>query len=130
MSKASTWTSQTAVVRQRSGPASVAGLMAVAIPMAELVKDRLRKGFTTGRFATSYSADHVQISQPTRWGGGWEVSVGTDLKSNVAWEMGAINLFTRRYERVEIWRPIAFNNRDRAAEAFARTFKRAMETGA
>lgn len=104
--------------------------MAVAIPMAELIKRRLRHGFTSGRFVTSASADAVQISAPSRWSGGWEVSVGTNLVSNVQWEMGAVNLFTKHYERVEIWRPIAFENRDRAAEAFARTFKRAMETGA
>lgn len=126
----STWTSQTAVVKARVGPASQAGLMAVAIPMRELIAARLRHGYTSGRFVTAYSAEHVEISPPTRWGGGWEVSVGTDLVSNLQWEVGAINLFTRHYERVEIWRPIAFQNRDRAAETFARVFKRAMETGA
>ena len=126
----STWTSQTPIVKQRVGPASEAALVAVAIPMAELIKARLRHGFTSGRFVTAASADAVQISEPIRWGGGWEVSVGTNLISNLQWEVGAINLFTRHYERVEIWRPIAFQNRDRAAETFARVFKRAMETGA
>lgn len=130
MGRHATWKSQTPLVKQRVGPASEAGLRAVAIPIAELIKTRLRRGYTSGRFVTSVSADAVQISEPIRSGSGREVSVGTDLISNLQWEVGGINLFTRRYERVEIWRPIAFNNRDRAAEAFARTFKRAMETGA
>ena len=147
---ASTWTSQTPVVQQRVGPASQAGLMAVAIPIAELIKTRLRQGYTSGRFVTGNSADHVEISKPHRRGRNkWEVTVGTHLIYDRAWEVGSfsalarhydrrkrawvvgtVNPFTRHYERVEIWRPTAFQNRDRSAEEFARVFKQAMETGA
>jgi hypothetical protein len=104
--------------------------MAVAIPIAQLIRTRLRRVFTSGRFVTGVSANAVTVDEPLRKGWGWEIVVETTLVSNLQWEVGAVNKFTRHYERVEIWRPIAFENRDRAAEAFARTFRRAMETGA
>ena len=114
------------------------------------VKRRMFRGYyTSGAFrSTAQIVQHVQ-REPPRWhNGAWESVVGIPEgipvrtarlgKSRplsvgqiaLAWELGHHNTFTRRYERVEIFKPVALASAKAIADAFSRVWKRYVDKGA
>jgi bacteriophage HK97-gp10 putative tail-component len=98
-------------------------LKEIAGEAARQIKDRLKEGFTSGDFVTGDLAKSVQVSEVFGEKGEWTVEVGTDNLLALYWELGHHNLFTRKYERVEVWRPIMFQFQSRALDIVARTLK-------
>jgi hypothetical protein len=68
----------------------------------------------------------IRRTEPTKGLGGWAVRVGTKLRQPLYWELGHYNLFTRKYERREIWKPTALNHIKAIRAAYARVVKRVM----
>jgi hypothetical protein len=110
--------------------ASRQGALAAAYVAYNAVKRSLAGGYTSGLFVTGHVLNSVTVGDPEPTGdGGWQVSVGTNVLYALFWELGHMNTFTRRYERVEKWRPAAIDSRAQAIEAFYRVYKRVMEGG-
>jgi hypothetical protein len=105
------------------------GIIAAAYIVSNNVKRNLRGGYTSGEFVTGQSINAVTISDPFRLGPNWGIRVGTNLLYNLFWELGHMNIFTHRFERVEKWRPALFDSRDAAAAAYARVYIETMERG-
>lgn len=102
------------------------GLVAAAYVLVNSVKRALKGGYTSGAFVTGNVINSVTRSAPMRGGMGWSISVGTDLDYALFWEIGHHNLFTRRFERVEKWRPAFMDSREDLRAAYARTWEKAM----
>jgi hypothetical protein len=63
---------------------------------------------------------------PSRTATGWETSVGTKFIEALYWELGHRNLFTRKYERVQLWVPTAVENVARMQKTFSVIVARIM----
>src|SRR5437764_15375878 len=114
--------SNLAAVEQLLDNAIDAGLVAaVQVPVAQ-VKRNLRGGYTTCAF--SHGGAGVQGSvtwtTPVIEAAGWVIRFGTDRLYALFWEIGHNNIFTRKYERVEIWMPALMNNAERIRATFDR----------
>jgi len=85
-------------------------------------------GFTTGAFATGMAVGRITIGPITAAGrfGEYSIQVGTDRLYHLFWELGHMNIFTRRYERVETLRPAVEDTRVEQAAAFTRQFRAAV----
>lgn len=83
-------------------------------------------GFTSGNFATGTALGAITRSVPQSVGrfGEYVAFVGTNLLYHLFWEVGHMNLFTGRYERVETLRPAKDASLDAMKAAFARVFRR------
>lgn len=124
------------------------GIDAAAALYEGNVKRRFYKGYyTSGAFrSTAQIVQHVQREEPQYTpDGGWSTSVGIPAGIPVkvkrlggkaslsvgeialAWELGHRNTYTRRFERVEIFRPVAVESMQKIAEAFARVFTRYIQ---
>jgi hypothetical protein len=57
---------------------------------------------------------------------GWEAQVGTNKIEALYWELGHRNLFTRKFERVEIWVPTAVQEVGTMQATFGRVVARYM----
>lgn len=101
-----------------------AGLIAAATVLINAVKRGLQGGYTSGDFVTGASINAVTRSEPDLVNG--EILVGTNLMYNLFWELGHFNLFTRRFERVEVWYPAMTSNREQIQAAYARAYAREM----
>lgn len=82
-----------------------AGLIAAGNVYANAVKRGLAGGYTSGDFVTGRVLNSVTVSAPYMDSGGRVISVGSDVDYAMYWEFGHHNIFTRKYERVEVWRP-------------------------
>lgn len=91
------------------------GLIAAGNVYRTAMQDRLIEGYTSGAFVSGMQgvAGSVAVSEPQGDATGRFVAVGTSQRDAtgtvsypLAWELGHQNLFTRRYERVETWRPV------------------------
>jgi hypothetical protein len=102
------------------------GLLAGAYVVANQVKRNLRGGYTSGDFVTGASVNHVTIGQVFQEGTGWVIKVGTDLLYNLFWELGHHNIFTRKFERVEKWRPALVDSRFEAMQAYTRVYTQTL----
>ena len=80
---------------------------------ANAVKRKLAGGYTSGDFVTGNTTASVRVTEPQQTAEWVEVRVGTDLLYNLFWEIGHRNIFTRRFERVEVWRPTLLEERER-----------------
>lgn len=89
------------VLLQSRGPA----LIVAAQILINAVKRGLRGGYTSGDFATGTSVNHVTRTDPVAIGDEMKLAVGTNLLYDLMWEIGHHNLYTGRYERVEVWVP-------------------------
>lgn len=107
-----------------------AGLTAAAQNLHGKIRDRLNRGYTTGNFVHQNStgvAGRVVYTTPFDYNGGRAVSIGTGptlVPYELYWEMGHRNQFTRRYERVEVWRPIMVANADLVRAIIVRNVQR------
>jgi hypothetical protein len=106
-----------------------AGLTAAAQNLHAKIRTRLLHGYTTGNFAHQMRgvAGRVVYTTPFDYNGGRAVSIGTgptQVPYELYWEMGHRNVFTRRYDRVEVWQPIMRANADLAQAIIARNVAR------
>lgn len=108
------------------------------------IKRRMMRGYYTSRKfrSTAQIVQHVQRSKPRWVNGQWESLVGipkgikprqSDGASSysvgeiaLAWELGHQNLFTRKYERVEIFKPVLMESKERIAAVYAKTLARIL----
>ena len=125
-----TWTSNLDELVQRNNAGQRRGLLAAAQVLSSAVKKNLSRGYTSGAFVTGASSDAVTISDPFQLGRAWGIRVGTNLISNLEWEVGHFNLFLKRFVRVERWRPAMMDSREEQRQAFARGYKATAEGGA
>lgn len=125
-----TWHSRRPEFERRLQAAQIAGVVAMQQVVVNAVKRALRGGYTTGDFVTGLSLNSVSRDTPREVNGEIVGRVGTPLAYNAYWELGHYNVFTRRYERVEKWRPAMEESRDAARAAFVRAARRAFAASA
>jgi len=107
-----------------------AGLLAAAAVVENEVKRGLSGGYTSGDFVTGHVLSSVNHSEPIVDVSGAYILVGTDVMYALFWEIGHVNLFTRKFERVEIWMPALLSTRAEQLAAFQRAYQRALGGGA
>lgn len=106
--------------------ASENGLIAAAQVVVNAVKRGLRGGYTSGNFTHGIVLNSVTKGQVEESEDGWLIRIGSNVMYALFWELGHHNIFTRRYERVEIWAPAAAQNSAEAASAFGRVYVSTM----
>jgi hypothetical protein len=101
-----------------------AAMLAAAYVYASAVKARLMQGYTTGNFSHGGAgvAGTVTVGEVVRAGDRWTVPTGTNVPYALYWEYGHFNLFTRQYERVEVWRETFEARATDMVSAFGATF--------
>lgn len=99
------WTSRIPETIEELTGQVVDRINAKADAYAEDVKAKLLQGYTTGAFVTGETAESVTVEYATPEQP--QASVGSDSIVAVAWELGHLDIFTRRFERVEHWRDAA-----------------------
>jgi hypothetical protein len=125
-------TDQSARLTRRSREA---GRMATAAAASHLVRE-VKKAFGSDYYKGGAFRSTLQVKQsivsdgPRETATGWEATVGTRLVEALYWELGHHNTFTRRYERVELWRPTAVAETDAMRATYARVFARYLAAGA
>ena len=119
------------------------------------LKKRFFKGYYTSQAfrSTAQVVQHVQREEPTFGGNGWYTKVGIPEgitvtakakkgrkarvttsrfsvgKIALAWELGHHNLFTRRFERVAIFKPVALESARQMIDTYNRVLNRYLERG-
>lgn len=121
-----TWRSRLPELEQRTRRANEQALIAAATVLQNAVRQKLRGGYTTGRFVTGTSAASVRYSPVEHRGMDASITVGTNVEYALAWELGHWNLFTRKYERVPYWEQAMTETRPAIGEAFRRVWLRSM----
>lgn len=115
-----------AAFKERHDRACQAGLVAAAEVFNGAVKAKLQRGYTSGDFVTGATAASVSASEPFQDADGWAIRVGSNEMLTLYWEMGHMNLFTRKYERVEHWRSTMEEQGPAMNAAFAGAYKSIM----
>ena len=121
MATVARFTSRRTVVNRALHEALATGLAAAGNEYADRVGRRLAFGYTSGDFVTGNVAGSVEVTPVQRTADGLEVKIGSNVDYALFWELGHVNLFTRRYARVEIWRPYLLEMRERLGETIRRT---------
>lgn len=117
------------------------------------LKRRFMKGYYTSQAfrSTAQIVQHIQREEPQFGGNGWYSKVGIPEGITVrakkavkrlgvasrysvgqialAWEMGHRNLFTRRFERVEMFKPVALDSAKQMIDTYNRVLNRYLERG-
>ena len=119
-----------AAFKERHDRACQAGLVAAAELYSGAIKDKLQHGYTSGDFVTGNAAASVNTTPPFEDDGGWAIKVGTNEMYLLFWETGHINLFTRKYERVEHWRAAMEEQGEAMRSAFAAAYQGIMGASA
>lgn len=130
-------------VQQRYDKAARAGLVASSQFLLNELKKAYSNYYTSGAFrSTLQIRQALRRADPEKDKDGWYTIVGVptatvtpkDSKTPVdrgmvalAWEMGHQNLFTRKYERVQIALPTATQSAQGMKDAWARVVKQVME---
>lgn len=134
-----TYTSNLGTVLARLEEARRGGLKAAAaVIVTDLKANRFRGGGYTSR---AFSPDlmiglSIFATEPVVTPSAGEVKIGPDagengLRGKVAlwWEVGHMNRWTRKYERVERFMPSLRDNAERARDAYARVVARLFGGG-
>jgi hypothetical protein len=106
--------------------ARTAGLDASADVVVGEVKRGLEGGFTSGDFDTGESVENVRKTAVTESPDGASVRVGTELIHNLLWELGHLNVFSKQFERKEVWLPALLSSRAEQLTAFTAAHKKVM----
>lgn len=109
--------------------ARFAGLLAMAAVVVNAVKGALQGGFTSGRFVTGFLINSVTHGEPEENANGAFILIGTNVQYAIYWELGHLNIFTRKFERVEKWIPALFGTRAEQLAAYERAFGRVWSGG-
>lgn len=114
----------------RYDDASMRGLDAAANHLrTELLKAFGSSYYKGGRFRSTLQVKQsIRRLMPYKTADGWETTIGTKLIEALYWELGHRNVFTRKYERVQLWVPTAADNVDAMRRTFARVVARLMGT--
>lgn len=116
-------------VEARMAQAEADALTACAQVYRNAMTRALQGGYTSGRFYSGMQgiAGSVAVSAPGRDAKGAYIVVGTNVEYGKYWELGHVNLFTRRFERVEKWRPTLDEKTPEILAVFQRVYARLME---
>lgn len=106
--------------------ARASGLIAAATVLVNAVKLGLRGGYTSGAFVTGNVVGSVTRSEPLVTVAEGSIRVGTNVPYALYWELGHQNLYTRRFERKEVWYPALRDNGEQMRAAYARAVRRAL----
>lgn len=109
------WHSNLGIFASATDRAIKAGLIAAAETYMGPVKEKLQRGFTSGDFVTGNLANSVARGEPMVTADGAEIKAGstqTDPPYGLFWEVGHLNAFTGKHERVEVWVPTMVAMRD------------------
>jgi hypothetical protein len=113
------WTSQIdKVVNRMQGDALRSGLKAGGVFIMKIIQESLETGYTSGDFVTGQVAADVKRTRPSNKG----ISVYTSNPVALAWEMGHFNIYTKKFERIEVWRPAVEQNVEEIRRKFAKRF--------
>lgn len=107
-----------AITDRMEGDATRSGLKAAAIIVLDKIVARLEEGYTTGFWVTGKVAQTVRRHRP----GPKAVKITCPNPVAVAWELGHFNVFTRQFERVEVFRPATEESAAEVAVEFARRY--------
>lgn len=123
--------SMAATFRARHDRATDDALKAAAQVVVNGLKEQkpqgLRGGYTSGAFVTGATLGSIFITEVFQGPSGEKfILIATDSMIAVYWEYGHVNLFTRKYEREERWRPTLERKYDDAMAAYARVYQRSM----
>lgn len=118
------YASSLAAVEAQMNRARDAGLIAAAQVVVNRVKEKLAGGYTSGAFVTGHVLNSVTRTEPADENGVRVIRVGSNVNYALFWELGHVNLFTRKFERVEKWVPALVETAQQQADAFARVFAR------
>jgi len=121
--------SNRAQVEARMAQAEDDALFAAAQVYRNAMTKALLGGYTSGRFYSGMQgvAGSVAVSTPQRDPGGAFIVVGTNVTYAKFWELGHLNLFTGKYERVEKWRPALEQEAPNILATYARVYGRLMQ---
>jgi hypothetical protein len=86
----------------------------------------LRGGYTSGRFVTGNLLGSIQATDPYTEAGTRHISVYTDLEYAKHWEEGHQNIFSRRREQEERWKPTLRRKDEDILAVYARVYRRSM----
>lgn len=122
------FTDRSAEFRAKFREAARLGVDAAANTLErEVAKAHDSRYYKGGAFrGTLMVRQSIRHSPPVLTPGGWMSKVGTNKLPALFWELGHMNLFTRKYERVRIWVPTAQANVERMRRTFAAVVKRVM----
>ena len=121
------WTSHLPEFRRRHERASKAALIAAALVYENAMKVAVTGGYTSGEFFTGRSRASITHSEPYLIEPlVWAIRVGTNVLYMLFWELGHMNLFTRRFERVEKWRPTLVEQRLNISAKYAEVYQSMM----
>lgn len=121
-------TDNSAAFRARYREAARLGIDAAAnVLEREVAKAHDASYYKGGAFrGTLKVRQSIRRSPPEATPTGWAAKVGTNKLPALFWELGHINLFTRKYERNRIWVPTAMANLERMRKNFAAVVARVM----
>lgn len=123
-------TDKTAQVKARYAKAARAGMDAAANVYEREVKRAHSDHYTSQAFRGTLNVrQSIRRTAPAATPQGWSVEVGTKLPQPLYWELGHMNLFTRKYERRRIWVPTLIAQTQAIRAAFARVVARMMANG-
>lgn len=123
-----------------------------ALYQGNLAKRMLGQGYYTSKAfrSTVQVAQHITRDPPVYMGGGWVQQVGipdglppkpkgklvkppkkpiTVGEIALSWELGHHNLFTRKFERVPIFKPVMIDSLKAMIDTYNRVLNRYMERG-
>jgi hypothetical protein len=127
--------SNRAAVDDRMRDAAAQALAGAAQVYRNAVTEKLRNppegGYTTGAWDHGMAgvAGSVAVSEVERTDNAVLIAVGTNVPYAKYWELGHQNLFTRRFERVERWRPALEENVEAIRARFEALFGAVMRAG-
>lgn len=104
--------------------ATIDGLNDAAQIYYNNMKKALRGGFTSGDFVTGNLINSVTRTPVESDGTNARVRVGTNILYALFWEVGHHNIYTRRREREERWRPTLMSSLREMQRAIRNAFKR------
>lgn len=126
-------------VLSRMRAARDAALIAQAEVVRTAVKEGVRGGYVTGAFVTGHALNSVKRTEPYDGEGGRAVSVFSDVKYMLFWEVGFVparGVFSPGIGRLtqgpigmrrkEVWAPALYNTTPEQLAAFNRVFARFM----
>lgn len=119
-----TYRSNLPEVVSRLRRARMAGLIAAATVLLNAVKRGVTGGYTSGAFYTGASRASVIRTEPDLDRG--EILVGSDVPYMLYWEVGHYNIFTRRFERKEVWFPALRDHKLEIETAYGQAFAREL----
>lgn len=112
--------------------AAKAGLIAQAAAIVRYWKREMvshKGGFTSGRFVTGTALNAITQTAPRALAklGEYFILVGTNLRYHLFWELGHMNTWTGKYERVETLRPAVEKSMAEGRAAFVRAFEAVLK---